>query len=214
MGCGTGQLTAGAARCGAEIAGVDSSPEMIAEARRNFPELSFEVERAEALPYVAEFDAVLSNAALHWVRDQHGALTSIARALKPGGRFVFEMGGHENLRQALQAGCSAMRSLGVSEPESLIPWFFPSIGEYAPMLESHGLRVQYALFFERQTKLEGVRGFADWIEMFAKFAMFSVAPDQRGELARRWEELARPVLFHDSVWTIDHTRLRMLATKR
>lgn len=214
VGCGTGQLTAEAAGSGAELVGADSSPEMIARARRNFPELRFEVARAETLPFIGEFDAVFSNAALHWVRDQHGALASIARALKPGGRFVFEMGGHENLRQALQAGCAAMKSLGVSEPESFVPWFFPSIGEYAPMLESHGFTVQYAVFFERRTELEGARGFADWIEMFGKFAIFSVAPEQRGELAKRWEDLARAVLFHDGVWTIDHTRLRMLAIKR
>ncbi len=213
VGCGTGQLTAEAARSGAELVGIDSSEEMIAGARRNFPELRFEVARAEALPYVAEFDAVFSNAALHWVRDQRGALAAIARALKPGGRFVFEMGGHRNLRQALQAGCAAMRSLGVPEPESRVPWFFPSIGEYAPMLESHGLEVQYAVLFDRPTALEGARGFADWIEMFGNFAIFSVAPEQRDELAKRWEDLARPMLFHDGVWTLDHTRLRMLAIK-
>jgi SAM-dependent methyltransferase len=214
VGCGTGQLTAEAARGGAELVGIDSSPEMIARARRNFPELRFEVARAETLPFIGDFDAVFSNAALHWVGDQQGALASIARALNPGGRFVFEMGGHENLRQALQAGCAAMKSLGVSEPESLVPWFFPSIGEYAPMLESHGLRVRYAVFFDRRTELEGARGFAEWIEMFGKFAIFSVAPEPRDELAKRWENLARPMLFHDGVWTLDHTRLRMLAIKR
>ena len=214
VGCGTGQLTGEAARSGAELVGIDSSEEMIAGARRNFPELRFDVARAEALPYVAEFDAVLSNAALHWVRDQHGALASIARALKPGGRFVFEMGGHRNLRQALQAGCAAMRSLGVPEPESRIPWFFPSVGEYAPLVESHGFEVHYAVLFDRPTALEDAHGFARWIEMFGNFATSWVAPDRKEELARRWEDLARPVLFHDGVWTIDHTRLRMLAVKR
>ena len=213
VGCGTGQLSAEIAHRGAEVVGVDSSAEMIADARRNFPEVRFEVARAESLPYAAEFDAVLSNAALHWVPDQHGALASIARALKPGGRFVFEMGGYKNLGRVLQASCEAMRSLGVPEPESRIPWFFPSIGKYAPLVESHGFTVKYAVLFDRPTPLEGMQGFARWIEMFGNFAISSVAPERREELARHWEELARPMLFHKGVWTLDHTRLRMLAIK-
>jgi trans-aconitate 2-methyltransferase len=213
VGCGTGQLSADIAGCGAEVIGIDASGEMIADARRNFSNIRFEVARAETLSYVAEFDAVFSNAALHWVVDQQSALAAVAHALKPGGRFVFEMGGHENLRLVLHAGCEAMRSLGVPEPESRLPWFFPSIGEYAPMLESHGLTVKYAALFDRPTPLEGDRGFARWIEMFGNFATMSVAAERRDELARRWEELARPMLFHNGVWTIDHTRLRMLAIK-
>jgi len=214
VGCGTGQLTAEAGLCGAEVVGIDSSAEMIASARHNFPHLHFEVADAAALPYAREFDAVLSNATLHWVRDQQSALASIAKALKPGGRFVFEMGGHGNLHHALAAGCAALSSLDVPAPQNHIPWFFPSIGEYAPLLESHGLRVNFAVLFDRPTALEGERGFASWIEMFGGFATASVATDDREELVRRWEDFARPMLFHDGVWTLDHTRLRMLAANR
>ena len=214
VGCGTGQLTSEVAQCGAEVVGVDVSPEMIASARQNFPQLRFEVANAEALPFVNEFDAVLSNAALHWVRDQPGALASIARALKPGGRFVFEMGGHRNLRKTIAAGCEAMRALGVDDPESRIPWYFPSIGEYAPRLESAGFEIRFAALIERPTPLKnGEGGFAHWIEMFGGFALASVGTDKREELRRRWEDLARPALFHDGVWVIDHTRLRVIAVK-
>ncbi len=101
IGCGTGQLTAEVARGGAQTLGIDSSREMIATARENFPHLHFEVADATALSFENEFDAVMSNAALHWIRDQRSAIASIARALKPGGRFVFEMGGHRNLRQTM-----------------------------------------------------------------------------------------------------------------
>jgi trans-aconitate 2-methyltransferase len=214
VGCGTGQLTAEVARCGAEALGVDASPEMIATARKNFPHIRFQVADATALPFAGEFDAAMSNAALHWIRDQPAALASIARGLKPGGRFVFEMGGHRNLRQTMATGCEAMRSFGVQNPESRIPWCFPSIGEYAPLLESEGFEVRFAAHIERPTKLEhGAAGFAHWIEMFGGFALSSVAEDKREGLSRRWEELARPALFREGVWIVDHTRLRMVAVK-
>jgi len=211
VGCGTGQLTAEIARSGADLVGVDSSAEMIADARRNFPDLQFEVADATALLHAREFDAVFSNAALHWVRDQRAALASIAHALKPGGRLVFEMGGHRNLRNVLKVACAALRSLGVPEPEALIPWYFPSVGEYSPQLEEQGLRVRFAVLFDRPTPLEGEQGFAKWIDMFGGFATSAVSADQRPELVRRWEDVARPMLFRDGVWTLDHVRLRMLA---
>ena len=86
VGCGTGQLTAEIAKTGAEVVGTDFSPDMITAARLNFPDLRFEVADATSLPFNNEFDAVFSNAVLHWVGDQLGAVHSIARSLKPGGR--------------------------------------------------------------------------------------------------------------------------------
>ncbi len=214
LGCGTGQLTAEVAHCGAEAVGVDMSPEMIASARHNYPKLRFDVEDAAALPYMAEFDAVLSNAALHWVRDQNGAIASVVRALKPGGRFVFEMGGRGNLRQMLEAGCRAMKHFGVSTPETCFPWYFPSIGQYAPLLEAHGLVVHFAVAFPRPTVLEdGEHGLANWIRMFAGLALSAVPVEQQPELIRQWEDLARASLFRDGAWVLDHVRLRMIAVK-
>jgi hypothetical protein len=102
----------------------------------------------------------------------------------------------------------------VSDPESRIPWFFPSIGEYAPLLESAGFDVEFAVHIDRPTKLEhGDEGLRRWIEMFGSYALSAVAPDRRRELVRRWEELARPSLFRDGVWLADYKRLRMIAVK-
>jgi trans-aconitate methyltransferase len=214
LGCGTGQLTAEVARCGAEVVGVDASPEMIVSARRNFPTLRFEVADAAALPFREEFDAVLSNAALHWISDQSGAIASVARTLKKDGRFVFEMGGRGNLHHVLQAASAALGSLGVQAPLSLVPWYFPSIGEYASLLESQGLEVRFAALFDRPTVLEGgEQGFAAWIQMFGGFALSAVRPKQQVELSLRWQDSARPVLFRKGVWTLDYRRLRMLAVK-
>ena len=212
IGCGTGQLTSEIAQSGAQVVGIDSSPEMIAAAQRNCPNLRFDVAHIEALDSSNEFDAVFSNAALHWVRDQQRAIGNIAHALKPGGRFVFEMGGRGNLGCLLEAAFRALTSLGVRQPERLMPWHFPSIGEYASLLESRGFRVRFATLFERPTVLDGgERGLANWIEMFGAFATEPVAVEKRPELISRWIGFARPMLFHGGEWVVDYWRLRMLA---
>jgi len=214
VGCGTGQLTADIAQFGAEVVGIDFSPEMIQTARSNFPQLVFEVADAAAMPYSNEFDVVISNAALHWVRDQRGAVASIARALKPGGRLVMEMGGRGNLRHLLEAVYQALGSLGVANPEKLSPWSFPSIGEYAPLLESQGLEVDFAVLFDRATILEGgERGLKLWLEMFGRFAVEAVAPERRKEFFSLVDKFAAPALLHNGTWTIDYKRLRMVAVK-
>ena len=213
-GCGTGQLAAEIARAGAEVVGVDASTEMIAGARKNYPEVRLEVADATALTFTEEFDAVLSNAALHWIRDQSAAIASIYRALKPGGRFVFEMGGHGNLRDTLEAGCAALRSLGVVAPEQRIPWYFPSIGQYAALLESHGFELRFATLFDRPTALtDGENGLTAWIKMFGNFALSAVPVDRHEELIRQWEQFGRAKLYRDGGWTLDYRRLRMLAVK-
>ena len=214
VGCGTGQLTAEIAQFGAEVVGIDSSPDMIATARNNFPRLRFEVADVTALSFANEFDVVVSNAALHWVRDQPAAIASIARALKPRGRLVFEMGGRGNLQHLLDAVYQALRTLGVADPEQLLPWSFPSIGEHAPLLEAHGLEVDFAVLFDRATILEGGdRGLRLWLEMFGRFALEAIATQQRKEFIRLTEQFAGPVLFHNGVWTIDYKRLRLVAVK-
>jgi trans-aconitate methyltransferase len=215
VGCGTGQLTAEIAKSGAQVIGVDQSPEMIATAQRNFPELRFEVADIAATNYNADFDAVFSNAALHWVRDQEEAIAAIARALKPGGRLVFEMGGRGNIQHVWDAATRALAAMGVQDPEKLSPWFYPSIAEYAPMLESRGLLVTFAVLFDRPTPLAGgEQGLRTWLEMFGMFASQVLAPARREELMRRIEDLARPALFHNGEWMVDYKRLRMIAVKQ
>lgn len=214
VGCGTGQLAADIANSGAEVIGLDQSVEMIATARANFPQLRFEVADIAATNYDNQFDAAFSNAALHWVCDQEGAITAIARALKPGGRLVFEMGGRGNIQQIWNAAKQALSDMGVKDPEKLSPWFYPSIGEYATMLESRGLEVTFAVLFDRPTPLEGgERGLRNWLEMFGMFASNGLGPEQREELIWRVEALARPALYNDGKWTVDYRRLRMIAVK-
>ena len=103
LGCGSGQLTAAIAGAGASVLGLDSSPEMLAEARVQYPDIEFRLGDAAEFTLESPMDAVFSNAVLHWVKNADGAAGSISRALKPGGRFVAEFGGHGNVQSILGA---------------------------------------------------------------------------------------------------------------
>jgi SAM-dependent methyltransferase len=212
LGCGTGQLTAEIARTGAQVTGADNSATMIEQARHNFPQLPFELADARSLPFPQQFDAVFSNAALHWVSDPDAAAASIARTLKPGGRFVAELGGKGNNAAVLEAAFQAMADLGVPETARQTPWYFPSVSEYALVLERNGLEVTFAALFDRPTRLEGgARGLADWITMFGARLTAPLQSDLYPEFLRRLERYAAPRLFRDGVWTVDYRRLRITA---
>ena len=214
VGCGTGQLTAEIARAGAQVVGIDSSAAMVDQARANFFELRFEVVDATAMKYREEFDAVFSNAVLHWVREADAAAEAIARALKPGGRFVAEFGGHGNNQAVLEAVYRAMEALGIAEPEKNNTWFYPTIGEYAGLLERHGLAVNYAALFDRPTALDGGElGLANWLGMFGARLTAAVRDEQRTEFQRMVEERARPLLWREGKWWVDYRRLRVVARK-
>ncbi len=83
LGCGDGFLTRQIAESGATMVGVDSSPQMIAAAKERGVDARYA--SGEALPFEREFDAVFSNAALHWMSDQDAVLEGVYRALRPGG---------------------------------------------------------------------------------------------------------------------------------
>jgi trans-aconitate methyltransferase len=209
LGCGTGQLTAEIARSGATVTGLDNSAEMLAEARKNYPDLAFVLGDAAGFQFPEPFDAVFSNAVLHWVKNAEGAVKSIARALRPGGRFVAEFGGQGNnasVRAALRA------VLGPSADEQS-PWYYPSVGEYAPILERHGFEVREARLFDRPTPLEGEDGMENWLRMFTGSYWRQFPPDQVEDIVRRLVDHLRPTLYQDGIWTVDYRRLRVLALK-
>jgi trans-aconitate methyltransferase len=210
LGCGTGHLTAQIAAAGATVVGIDSSPEMIAEARRTHPGLGFEVADARALDFVAAFDAVFSNAALHWVKEADAVAAGVARALKPGGRFVAEFGGKRNVRLIADALAESLSAVGVEPVAS--PWYFPSVAEYARVLERAGLEVTFALLFDRPTPLEGGEaGLRAWVEMFGGYYLTRVPRECREEYLRRVEDALRPALVRDGGWVADYHRLRVVA---
>jgi len=213
-GCGTGQLTAEIARAGADVIGIDSSPAMIEQARANLPGVRFEVADLTAIEYREEFDAVFSNAVLHWVRKSDDAEEAIRRALKPGGRFGPEFGGHGNNRMVLEAVYRAMDAVGVREPERYNPWFYPTIGEYAALLERHGLAVTFAVLFDRPTALEGgAQGLSNWLGMFGAQLTAGIPDEKRKQFQHIVEQNAAPLLWREGKWWVDYRRLRVVALK-
>lgn len=212
VGCGPGQLTAKIAESGAHVTGLDASPEMIGQARQNFPRLSFVLESATSMNFEEEFDAIFSNAALHWVLDTHGAANGMSRALRKGGRLVAEFGGRGNIQTIEQAIVSTLaRYLGDHVPEGNN--FYPSIGEYAAVLEAAHLEVRLAELYDRPTSLEGENGMANWIRQFKWFYFEALPAEQRSKaLAEVVEELT-PVLRNTDGWFADYRRLRIIAVK-
>jgi len=214
VGCGTGQLTSEIAYAGAEVTGIDNSPSMIEKARDNFPAIRFDVQDVRALPYNAEFDAVFSNAVLHWVIDAEQAVVAIGRALKPGGRFVAELGGRGNIRAVMAASDRALRKLGVPDPERDHPWYYPSVSEYSTLLERNGFEVNSAALFDRPTPLEGDDdALPNWLRMFGARLVQRLAPERVPEYHRLASEFAAPALHRDEGWFADYRRLRIVARR-
>jgi trans-aconitate methyltransferase len=212
VGCGTGQLTNEIADRGADVLGVDASPEMIGQARQNYPRLRFSLQDAAAMTFNSQFDAVFSNAALHWMLNAAAVADSMARALRTGGRLVLEMGGRGNIRYIYEAVESAFREHS-NAPLPARPTYFPSLSEYTTVLEAHGFEVRYAVLFDRPTPLEGEQGMAQWIKQFCAFCLNELPPQSRQSAVNRAVEQLRPQLYKQGQWTADYRRLRISAIK-
>jgi trans-aconitate methyltransferase len=215
LGCGTGHLAAEIASKGAEVIGIDRSPEMISEARGQFTELKFEVADARQMQFERQFDAVFSNAVLHWIVEPKLVVRAVARALVPGGRFVAEFGGKGNVRQLIDAVNRAYEKFGIDRGLEGNVWYYPSVAEYASLLESEGLEVREAALFDRPTRLEdGEKGLEAWICMFAKFVVDRLPVERQEQFLREIERQARPDLFRNGSWELDYRRLRIAAWKQ
>ena len=206
VGCGDGVLTAALRDAGADVVGVDSSPDFIAAARARG--LDARLMDGEALEFGPEFDAVFSNAALHWMPRADAVVSGISRALKPGGRFVAEFGGHSNVAAIV----TAMRAIGErrgGDPALANPWYFPAPQVYQKLLERHGFSVRRIALIPRPVVLKtGIEG---WLMLFRKpfFAQFGDAAQQALDDT---VALLRPALCDaEGNWTADYVRLRVEA---
>jgi trans-aconitate methyltransferase len=212
LGCGTGQLTQKIAESGAKVLGLDASPEMIGQARQNYPGLQFVLADAAAMKFESEFDAVFSNAALHWMLDRAGVAAGAARALKKGGRFVAEMGGKGNVR-ILEGAIEKVAAKYHAGPIPERRTYYPALGEYAALLEEHGLEVRFAQLFDRPTPLEGDDGMANWVRQFKWYYFEALRVGQQQEALRDIVEELRPALRNAEGWYADYRRLRISAVK-
>lgn len=205
LGCGDGVLTAELVASGAEVVAVDGSPQMVAAAVARG--IAARVMDARALAFTAEFDAVFSNAVLHWIPEADAVLAGVARALGPGGRFVAEFGGHANVAAIVVALRAAFARHGLAFQS---PWYYPSPGEYRARLEANGFIVDDIRLVPRPTPLP--TGMLGWLRTFC-VSIFAAVPEA---LVPRVEEdvleLLRPTLCDASgQWTADYVRLQVEA---
>ena len=211
LGCGTGHLTAQIAARGAVITGLDSSVSMIAQARQNYPKLKFTLADAGEFRFDEPFDAVFSNAVLHWIPNPAGVIECVERALKPKGRFVLEMGGKGNIARIVAALKAVLEEAGYT-PKN--PWYFPSAGEYATLLERHDFEVEALWTIERWNKLDHPeKGLREWLEMFAGTWFEGVPEKAREGLVTKIEDRLRGELRCDGAWWADYRRLRVVARR-
>jgi trans-aconitate methyltransferase len=212
LGCGSGQLTQAIAESGARVTGLDNSATMIDTARREYPELCFVLGDAKDFSFDEPFDAVFSNAALHWVKPPEKVIECVARCLGPGGRFVAELGGKGNVQCIFDAAEAAGRELTGREVRNV--HYYPSVAEYSTILESRGLEVRQAWLFDRPTKLEdGENGLRNWLTMFGEKTFGALPDDVRSQWIERIQQKARTSLFRDGSWYADYRRLRIVAIR-
>lgn len=211
LGCGPGQLTQKIADHGASVIGLDAAPEMIGQARQNFPHLRFVLKDATAMDFEDEFDAIFSNATLHWIPDAQAAANAMCRALRKRGRLVAEFGGIGNVRAIESAVNQVISKHTGSAPVSRR--FYPSVGRYASILEQAGFEVRFAHLFDRPTPLEGESGMENWIRQFSGFYFDVLPSDQRAPAIKEAAELLRPILRNSDGWFADYRRLRIIANK-
>jgi SAM-dependent methyltransferase len=207
LGCGDGVLTEDLAARGCRVVGVDASPEQVEAARRRG--LDARVMDGHRLGFDGEFDAVFSNAALHWMTDPDAVIAGVRRALVPGGRFVGELGGRGCVAQivaALRSGLDRQRV----DARAIQPWYFPGDDEYRRRLEAGGFAVEWIALIPRPTVLPG--DIADWLGTFTE--AFLAAARDRNALIEGVRAALRPSLCDaDGRWTADYVRLRFTARK-
>lgn len=209
LGCGDGALTEKLAAAGASVLGVDQSPEQIGAARARG--LDARVVDGAALDFRGEFDAVFSNAALHWMLDPDAVIAGVHRALKPGGRFVAEMGGAGNVVQVVAAAVAGLDRRGI-DGRAAVPWYFPTPDEYRAKLERQGFALRDIALFPRPTPIPG--DVAGWLETFGEAFLRRLAPTDRPAYLAEMMERLRPALMQpDGGWSVDYVRLRFAAMK-
>lgn len=207
LGCGDGALTVKLAALGCRVIGVDSSPAQVAAARRLG--LDALVMDGRALAFPAVFDAVFTNAVLHWIPDADAVIAGVRRALRPGGRFVGEFGGQGNIQAVVAALDAALRARGV-DAAALNPWYYPSDAAYRARLEAQGFCVDAIALIPRPTPQPG--DIAGWLETFARVFLSAVPPADRPDLIADVRRRLRPALLaSDGRWVVDYVRLRFAA---
>ena len=214
LGCGTGYLTNVIANSGATVYGIDNSLEMITKAMAAYPQIAFKVQPGEEFHFDQHFDAIFSNAALHWMLEKEKVIDCMYRNLNRTGRIVLEMGGKHNVEKIITALKNSLIKHGFGQNAAITLWYFPSVNEYKELLEKRGFRVTYAAHFNRDTKLTDTEnGIKDWIKMFGSSYLKGINEPVLDKILTEVQNTLRPLLFRDNNWYADYKRLRIIAIK-
>ena len=209
LGCGDGVLSAKLAAMGCDVIGVDASEAQVQATKKRGVEA--QVVDAEQLTFEGEFDAVFSNAALHWMRKPDAVIDSVWRALRPGARFVAEMGGYGCVEKIKSALVQALDRRGI-DGQARNPWYFPTVEDYSARLAKRGFTIQYIALIPRPTALPG--DVTAWLETFAQNFSATLPLDERPAYLAEVQETLRPELCDaQDKWTADYVRLRFAAKK-
>ncbi len=208
LGCGDGTLAVEIEKCNAQVVAVDLSESMVAKAQEKG--IQAFVMSATELPFKNEFDAVFSNAVLHWIKDADTAIKKIYRSLKPKGRFIAEFGGYGNIKSltdAMQQVFNEHKEFGVFHN----PWFFPKDTEYKQLLEDNGFSVEYIELIPRPTKIDDI---SNWLDIFANGIISHLTQEQQSLFKQEVREILKPKIYSDKDgWVADYVRLRLKAYK-
>ncbi|HIP28159.1 MAG TPA: class I SAM-dependent methyltransferase [Sulfurovum sp.] len=208
LGCGDGTLAVEIEKYGTHVTAVDLSEDMVEKAREKG--VDAHVMSVTDLPYVDAFDAVFSNAVLHWVKESDLAVKNIHKALKIGARFVAEFGGYGNVHHIVEA----MREVFTRHPEYGVfdnLWYFPTVGEYTEILENHGFEVKYIERIPRPTPIDDI---ANWLAVFTNGVTEHLTLEQKEQFRYEVREILTETIYSDDEgWVADYVRLRVEAVK-
>ncbi|MBQ8638883.1 MAG: class I SAM-dependent methyltransferase [Lachnospiraceae bacterium] len=212
LGCGNGTLTKKLSDAGYDVIGIDDSAEMIALASSEYPEIAFRKENALSFELQEKADVIFSNAVFHWIdrEKQEELARNLSRQLKLSGELVCEFGGYgcaEAVHSTLEA---CFRERNIAYPRT---FYFPTIGEHAPILEKYGLQIEYAVLFDRPTPQQADDGLIEWINMFVKKPFENMDWNVRNEILNDTKSRLKEKLFIDGKWYIDYVRIRIRARK-
>lgn len=209
VGCGDGELTRLLQEKGCSVIGIDSSPSMI-EMAKNRGIKAYVID-GHNIAYQNRFDAIFSNAALHWLTQPEKVVKGAYLALKENGRFVAELGGKGNIAALLRAMQEVFEE-NAEFGEFHMPWFFPSVKEYKGLLEQAGFHVKYIELIARPTPLKS--GVEKWLEIFAAGIINHLSREQKTTFLRSVKGKLLSVLYTEqNGWVADYVRLRFEATK-
>jgi len=215
IGCGTGDLTKKIAELSGKVIGIDNSNEMIHTAKKKYPEILFIHADAKDYQLDNKFDAIFSNAVLHWIPQADIMIQNANRHLKIGSRYVVEFGGKGCNYSIINTLKEQLDKEGLDYPSIESMLYYPSISQYSKLLENNGFEVNLALLFDRPTELKGgINGLHDFIEMFLNWLFKHVSDSDKSAIIEKTIDKLKPKIFNGTSWIADYRRIRIVAHKK